>query len=75
MNPRTTGILFLIAAALGAFVYFYEIQGKEERLEAEARQKRLFPDVEADAVEWIELTSSDGQPVPSVLWEACAVPC
>ena len=63
MNPRTTGILFLIAAALGAFVYFYEIRGEEGRLEAEARQKRLFPDVEADAVEWLALTSSDGQPV------------
>jgi len=63
MNPRTTGILFLIAAALGAFVYFYEIRGEEGRLEAEARQKRLFPDVEADAIEWIELTSSDGRPV------------
>ena len=27
MNPRTTGILVLVAAALGAFIYFYEIQG------------------------------------------------
>ena len=63
MNPRTTGILFLIAAALGAFVYFYEIRGEEGRREAEARQKRLFPDVEAEAVEWLALTSSDGKPV------------
>jgi hypothetical protein len=63
MNPRITGILFLIAAALGAFVYFYEIRGEEGRLEAEARQKRLFPDVEDEAVEWLELTTSDGRPV------------
>jgi hypothetical protein len=63
MNPRTTGILFLIAAALGAFVYFYEIRGEEGRREAEARQKRLFPDIEADAVEWLALTSSDGRQV------------
>jgi hypothetical protein len=63
MNPRTTGILLLIAAALGAFVYFYEIRGEEGRREAEARQKRLFPDVEAEAVEWLALTSSDGQAV------------
>ena len=63
MNPRTTGILFLIVAALGAFVYFYEIRGEEGRLEAEARQKRLFPDVEAEAVEWLALTTSDGRPV------------
>jgi hypothetical protein len=63
MNPRTTGILFLIAAALGAFVYFYEIRGEEGRREAEALQKRLFPGVEADAVEWLALTTSDGRPV------------
>ena len=63
MNPRITGILFLIAAALGAFVYFYEIRGEEGRLEAEARQKRLFPDVEDEAVEWLALTTSDGRPV------------
>ena len=56
-------MLFLIAAALGAFVYFYEIRGEEGRREAEARQKRLFPDIEAEAVEWLALTSSDGRPV------------
>ena len=31
MNPRTTGILLLVTAALGAFVYFYEIGGEEQR--------------------------------------------
>lgn len=61
MNPKTTGMLFVIAAALGAFVYFYEIRGGEARQEAEARAKRLFPDVEADAIEWIAFTTTDGQ--------------
>ena len=31
MNPRTTGILFLVAAALGAFVWLYEIRGEAGR--------------------------------------------
>ncbi|HVH20721.1 MAG TPA: DUF4340 domain-containing protein [Myxococcota bacterium] len=55
MNPRTTGILVLVAAALGAFVYFYEIQGGDARREAEEREKRLFAGVEQDDIEWIEL--------------------
>jgi hypothetical protein len=60
MNPKTTGILFAIAAALGAFVYFYEIEGEEGRKEAEAAEKRLFPDIAQDAIESIALPSSDG---------------
>src|SRR5262245_17413124 len=60
MNPRVTGLLFLVAAALGAFVWFYEIQGEEARKTSEDAAKRLFPDVEPDAVEWIALTTSDG---------------
>ena len=60
MNPRTTGILLLVTAALGAFVYFYEIGGEEQRAEAEAAGKRLFPDVEAEAISSILLTTSDG---------------
>jgi len=61
VNPRTTGILFLIAAALGAFVWFYEIRGEAGRKDAELAAKRLFPGVEASAVDAIELTTSDGQ--------------
>jgi hypothetical protein len=60
MNPRTTGILLLLTAALGAFVYFYEIGGEEQRAEAEATGKRLFPDVEVEAISSIRLTTSDG---------------
>lgn len=62
MNPRTTGILFGVALALGAFIYFYEIRGERERLEAEAAAKRLFPSVEEEQIRAIELTTSDGQP-------------
>ena len=60
MNPRTTGLLFLVAAALGAFVWFYEIQGGEARKAGEDAAKRLFPGVESEAVEWIALTTADG---------------
>jgi hypothetical protein len=63
VNPKTTGILFLVAAALAAFVYFYEIRGEEGRREAEEAEKRLFAGFEADAVEAVALTTSDGTEV------------
>jgi len=66
MNPKTAAILFVIAAALAAFVHFYEIGGEEARKGAEEAEKRLFPKVEQAAVESISLIASDG---PSVLVE------
>jgi len=59
--PRTAGILFLVAAALGAFVYFYEIRGEQARQEAEEAEKRLFAGVEPEDVEWIALRTTDGR--------------
>lgn len=61
MNPRTTGILLLIAAALGAFVYLYEVRGSEERRDAEQAAKRLFAGVATTDVAWIELKTTDGR--------------
>jgi hypothetical protein len=60
MNPRTTGILLLVAAALGAFVWLYEIRGGDERAEAEAREKRLFAGFEPEDVAWLAFTTEDG---------------
>jgi hypothetical protein len=60
VNPTSTGILFLLAAALAAFVYFYEIRGEEGRREVEEAEKRLFAGLEAEDVEAIAVTSSDG---------------
>jgi len=60
VNPRVTGLLFLVAAALAAFVYFYEIRGEPERRAAEEAEKRLFSGVNAADVDAIELTASDG---------------
>ncbi len=61
MNPRTTGVLLLVAAALAAFVYVYEVRGGEERRDAEQAAKRIFPGIAATDVSWIELTTTDGQ--------------
>lgn len=63
MNPRSTGILALVALALAAFVYFYEIGGEKDRREAADREKRLFTGVEAEDIEWIALTTSDAAEV------------
>jgi hypothetical protein len=60
VNPRTTGVVFLVAAVLAAFVYFYEIRGEDARLEAEQDAKRLFPGVEVASIASISLTTSDG---------------
>ncbi len=60
MNPRTTAVLFLVAAALGAFVWFYVIRGETAREDAEQRAKQLFPEIEAEAVDSITLTTRDG---------------
>jgi hypothetical protein len=59
MNPKTTAVLFAIAAALAAFVYFYEIKGEQARLDAKAAEKRLFPDVEQAEITSIALRVSD----------------
>jgi hypothetical protein len=60
VNPRNTGILFLVAVALAAFVYFYEIRGEEGRREAAQAEKQLFAGLEAKDVEAIAVSSSDG---------------
>ena len=63
MSPRATGVLFLLAVALGAFVWFYEIQGEQGRKASEEATDRLFPEAQPEKLEWIELTSVDGQAV------------
>jgi hypothetical protein len=60
VNPRTTGVLLLIAAALGAFLYFYEIGGEDARREAEEATRRLFPDLEPEDLTSIAFRTRDG---------------
>jgi hypothetical protein len=61
VNPRNTLILALVVAALGAFVWFYEIEGAEKRSEEETAKKRIFAGLQSDAIDWIELRTDDGQ--------------
>jgi len=63
MNPRNTMILALAVAALGAFLYFYEIRGQEERADVEEAAKRLFQGVSAEEIDAIVLTASGGESV------------
>ncbi len=60
MQPRTTAILLVVALALGAFVYFYEIAGEGARKEAEEASRRLFPDVASEAIDQLSMTTGDG---------------
>jgi hypothetical protein len=59
MNPKTTAVLFAIAAALAAFVYFYVVEGEQARVEAKAAEKRLFPDVDQAEISALSLRISD----------------
>lgn len=63
MNPRSTGILAIVAALLGGFIYFYEIGGEVGRKAAEQAENRVFADLEADSIESISMQTQDGVPV------------
>jgi hypothetical protein len=60
MNPRATALLALVVAALGAFVWLYEIRGADERAERSEAEKRVFRSVEADDVSEVTLRPKDG---------------
>jgi hypothetical protein len=45
---KTPLILLTIALSLGAFVYFYEVQGKPQREAAQAQTEQLFAFKEED---------------------------
>jgi len=59
MNPKTTAVLFAIAVALAAGVYYIENTFEPARVEAEAAENRLFPDVEQSEIAAISLRVSD----------------
>ena len=56
MKLVKTLILFLILAALGSYVYFYEIKGGEERDKIAELEEKLFI-FEKDSVVAIEIRS------------------
>jgi Domain of unknown function (DUF4340) len=60
MNPRSTGILAIVAALLGGFIYFYEIGGEVERKAADQAEKLIFAGLEVESIEAISLQTQDG---------------
>ena len=59
MNPHSTALLALVALALGAFIWFYEIEGEAERARAAEADKQLFAGLEDSSIEWIALETTD----------------
>lgn len=60
MNPRTTGILTVVAVILGAFVYFFEIEGEVERQAARDEDSKIHAGLKAADVDAISLVTLDG---------------
>jgi hypothetical protein len=56
MRFRGTLILFLLCAALGAFVYYYEIKGGEKRSKAKEEESQLWK-VDAGDIQQLDLVS------------------
>jgi hypothetical protein len=59
MNLRTTAVLCVIAALLGAYVYFVEVRADREKAEEEKIAKRIL-DLSADSVRAIEVPLEGG---------------
>ena len=59
MQFRNTLIMAVVLIFVGGFVYFYEIQGRAEREEAE-RQEELLMHFDSDQVTGVELTTATG---------------
>lgn len=60
MKLRNTLIMLAILIALGAFVYFYEIEGGKKREEQEKTEKKIFQ-LEESKVQEITLISAEGE--------------
>ena len=61
MNPKTTGLLALVALALGAFVYLYEIGGDPQRAAEKDEAGRVFSGLDSADMLAIELVTQEGQ--------------
>jgi len=60
MRFKGTFVLLIAALALGSYIYFYEIRGKEARQKAKEAEK-LFWKVEGNDIQQIEIDSSGRQ--------------
>jgi len=59
MQTRNTLLMAVVLVALSAFVYFYEIRGREEREEA-AEQESLLLHFESEDVTGLSITTDEG---------------
>lgn len=66
MQPRNAAILFVVAVVLGAFVYLYEIEGEAGREAAERASRRMFPEIEAEAIAFLAFRIRDDQAFEAV---------
>ncbi|MCP5059690.1 MAG: DUF4340 domain-containing protein [bacterium] len=63
MNPKTTLLMAIVVAVLGAFVWFWEVEGADERAAAEQTEKEIFADLAAEEVTSLRLRTTDDQVV------------
>jgi len=61
VNPRSTGILFLVAAVVVGGVWWSENVHKGEVAAAKDEARALFPDVEVSDVRFVALETTDGR--------------
>ena len=59
MNPRNTGILFLVALLVVGGVWWSENVRKDRVQEAEAEARTLFPDTDAEDVSFVLVETTD----------------
>ena len=60
MSPRATGILAVVALALGLFVWLHEIEGEADRQAAAEEEKKVFRDFAAAEIDALSLETLDG---------------
>jgi len=61
VNPRNTGILFLVAVVVVGGVWWSENVRKPEAADAEARAEQLFSDVDLEDVTFVVVETTDGR--------------
>ena len=61
VSGRSSGLLFVLAIGLAAMVYWLEFQDPPEPGIVDSGKEELFPELEAQDVEWVELTTLDGR--------------
>ncbi|MBM4382713.1 MAG: DUF4340 domain-containing protein [Deltaproteobacteria bacterium] len=59
MKPSRTLLLALLVALAGSALWWFELR-EDAKPEGDAAQTEVFPGVEQDAIEWVELAQPDG---------------